>query len=338
MKFAGAKAEQFSAKPDPSAWAVLLFGEDDGVAADAARALIAAWSPKGQEPELIRLEEDAVRRDPASLFDALEAQSLLGEARIIRIQTSGDKIAKILGDAVTDGDGASGAFAARLIVTAGPLQKKSKLRAAFEGARSAAALHFFADEEADLLKLARTRLSSAGAEIEDDALHALVGGLPGHRGLAGAEIEKVALYAYGLDHPIALDDIRALGAAEADAVVHETIEAALDGNGARALSGLDRLEATAASPITLFRALHREAARMLDAHTLGGGDGMRLRPPVYKSQWPAFRDRLAKWPAQRLSRILERLYDAELASKEAGALGWPQLRVLIADLSRAASK
>ena len=70
----------------------------------------------------------------------------------------------------------------------------------------------------------------------------------------------------------------------------------------------------------------------------GGGDiGMKLRPPVFKSDWPAFRTLMSLWSPRRLARTLERIFDAEASIKTAGALGDALIRQLILDLSRAAA-
>ena len=123
MKFAGAKAGQFCTKPDGKIWAHLIFGSDGGVVSDQALALSTSLSAGKPDVEIIRLSDDEIRKDPALFFDALEAVSLLGYDRIIRVQTSGDKIAKLLLEAIALGEEAPDRFAAKLIITAGALAK-----------------------------------------------------------------------------------------------------------------------------------------------------------------------------------------------------------------------
>lgn len=43
MKLQGNRAERFAKKPDPACPFALIFGDDEGVVADAANALIKAW-------------------------------------------------------------------------------------------------------------------------------------------------------------------------------------------------------------------------------------------------------------------------------------------------------
>lgn len=341
MKFAGAQAAKFCKKPDPATWAFLLFGDDDGVIGDAASALRHALCQHPQDAELITLDQDDIRREPAILFDALEARSLLGGDRIIRVRTTGDKIAALLLEAIGLGEDAPGRFDARLIISAGSLQKRSKLRTVIEGAKHACALHFFADDAGDLAGLARAKLASRKVDIEDAALDMLVADLPGHRGMANQEIEKLALFGHGLGRPIATADIKALSTTDAEHALHDLVRDTLAGKTALAHAGLDRLMIAGTSPISILRALQRDVTRLLQAHALagaGGDIGMKLRPPVFKNAWPVFRAQMSLWSPKRLARILERIYDAEATIKNAGPAGTPIVRRLIGELSAVAER
>ncbi|MEO9970645.1 MAG: DNA polymerase III subunit delta [Hyphomonadaceae bacterium] len=341
MKFAGPQANKFCSKPDSKIWACLLFGSDGGVISDQVLTLCTSLSAKHSDPEIIRLSDDEIRKEPALLFDALEAVSLLGYERIIRVQTTGEKIAKLLLEAIAMGEADPDRFAAKLIISAGPLAKRSKLRSTIEAARHAAALHFFDDETADIAELARNKLRADKVEIEDEALAMFAADLPGHRGLANAEIEKLTLFGIGLGRPVSSTDIRALATTDADHGLHDLVDATLSGNPGGALATLDKLAIVGTSPISILRALQREAMRMLAAHNLagsGGEVGMKLKPPVFKNAWPAFRAKLSLWSPKRLARLIERIYDAEEASRTAGGLGLPVVRKLVADLSNVAAK
>ena len=336
MKYSGKKAEGFLQKPDPACWAVLVFSEDEGVANDGARSILAAWG----DLELITLDDDAIKREPALLFDALEAQSLLGDDRAIRVRTNGDKIAALLIEAVSTADQNPGRFAARLVVSAGGLQKRSKLRAGFEAANGAAALQLFEDDAGNIAELVRSALGDVGAKTEPGVIEAFTGDLPGHRGLARQEIEKLSLYAHNLGRPVSIDDIHKLNATDIDQALGFAVISALDGRAKQAMQMLDRVLITGASPITVLRAIQRESQRLLQAHEIGGlqgNVGMKLRPPVWQSDWPAFSARLRNWPPKRIARIIERVYEAEQQVKTAGPTGAPVLRTLMKDIARVAA-
>ncbi len=340
MLLKGRQAEAFARRPDPDIWAVLAFGEDEGLAADAARSLITAWSV-GRPADVSVLDDDAVRKEPALLFDALEAVSLLGDTQIIRLRTSGDKIAALLAEAIETGDRMPGRYAARLVIEAGSLPVKSKLRVAAETAMRSACLQLFADTAGDIDSRVRASLLEAGATIDPDALALFLGDLPGHRAMANMEIEKLCLYARGLGRPLSAADVRSLSGTDIDHDLSGVISAALEGEAARAHRTLDRLGEAGTSPISILRSLQFETLRMLAAHEkMAAGEsnpGKTLRPPVWQSDWPAFRARLGKWSVRRLVRLLERIYEAEQSAKTAGATADAVVRILINDVARAAA-
>ena len=341
MKLQGNSAERFAKKPDPACAFALVFGDDEGVVADTANALIKAWE-KAQPSTVLSLDEDDVKREPAQLFDALEAVSLLGDGSIIRIRTKGEKLFSLLKDVL---DLPPERVAAKLVVQNGSLNTRSKLRTAFEAAPNAAALHLFSDTAADMSDLVRQFLSGRSVEITPDALSLFVGGLPGHRSLANAEMEKLAVYAHNLGRAVSVEDIRALCETNADESARRAVLLALSGEPESAQAELDRVVDAGLSPISLVRLFEMEASRMLEAHALqgdrdGANVGMKLKPPVWKSDWPAFQARLRKWPAPRLTRLVERLYDMELMAKSPGGAGLaePAMRELFTTLYKVAAR
>ena len=108
---------------------------------------------------------------------------------------------------------------------------------------------------------------------------------------------------------------------------------------------MDRVIDAGLSPISLIRLFEMEASRMLEAHALqgeggSGNVGMKLKPPVWKSDWPAFQNRLRKWPAAHLMRLVERLHDLELMAKSPGGAGLaePAMRELFTTLYKVAAR
>lgn len=340
MKASGKSADSFLKSPNPTIWAILIHCEDEGVSADAARALFSAWQRTGPVERIV-LTEDEVSRDPALLFDKLEARSLLGERQVLTLQLSNEKLSKLLLEALDLGETSPGRFDNRLIVSTGLLKSSSKLRKGFEEAMQAASLQMVADTETDLAGLVTDTLKRDHVEIEPDALALFTSGLPGHRRLARAEIDKLALFGMDLGRPISKADIAQLVASDIDHALPALVGAALDGYAGDCLAELDRLEQAGTSSISILRALQREAERLLSAHSLGVRDangGMKLRPPVWRDHWPAFRARLGRWPEARLIRLLSRIHNCEADAKQSGAISPATVRQLVSDVLRVAQR
>ena len=340
MIFKGSAVPRQIQQSGPDLWCVLVFGEDDGVVSDTAEQVGASWAKAGGGANTITLDDDEIRRDPALLYDRIETASLLGETDIIRIRTSGEKIAKHLLDLVERADSIGAGFANKLIILNGSLTKRSKLRSTIEASRTAAAIHVFADSEQSLRDIVESRLKADDVAIDTDALDRFVAYLPGHRGLANQETEKLALYGRGLDSPISTSDIKLLSLTDADSSVRDMIQHAFDGNSEACLAEFDRVSEAGTSAISILRLIEMEAKRLLQAAGLSGGGanvGMKLKPPVWQSEWPAFRSRMDRWSASALTRLIAAVHDHELLAKQTGAGSDPAIRILLLNILKSAS-
>jgi len=339
MKLSGSAAEAFVRRPQADVWCALVFCEDEGVASDAANRLAKAWA--GGEPfEKLSLTEEDISRSPGHFVDRLEARSLLGEQRILTIRLSNEKLSRHFVEAISTGDTLAGRFESKLILICGSLKKSSKLRKSAESAAHSAALQFFADTDADIRELVGAHLNEHNIGIEDPAMELFSDGLPNDRRLVRAELEKLVTYAHDLGRQLIVSDIEAISASGIEARQHALIANALGGQAGQALSELERLETVGISPISLLRGFQREAERLLSAHEQGVTDpnsAMKLRPPVWRAQWPVFRTHLRIWSPAMLLRLLARIRDCEADAKRSGGMAGPATRHLVADILRLAS-
>jgi DNA polymerase-3 subunit delta len=319
MKLAGARALAFCDKPQGKSRIALIFGGDPGLVSTAADMLAQRWAPGIDPFNLIKLSDDDLKRDPQMLADELVARSLLGGDRLVRVridrETSAKPVIEILGDiekAILNPEAA-------WIVEGGDLGKTSKLRGAFEASETAQALQLYADDASTVNDLVTRRLAAAGVAIEPQALANFVAELPGDRRLALSEIEKLELYAVGLGREVNAHDISLLASAEQPRGADDAADAAILGDTAQATLSINRYLDAGGNPISALRTLHFRMMRVIDAVGSGAGSGMRLRPPVFEKEWPAFSRAIRDWRGPALQRTIARLYEAEKSCKQAGA-------------------
>ena len=328
-------------KPDPDLWCMLVFGEDDGVVSDTADQIASAWSSSASGGgKVLTLNDDDIRREPGLLSEHVETGSLLGETDIIRIRTSGEKIAKPVLDLVEQADQSGAGFQNRLLILNGTLNKRSRLRTGIEAARLGAAVHVFADTDQSVRDLVQARLEADSVAIDLDALDRFAADLPGHRGLANQETEKLALFGRDLGRPVSLEDVRQLALTDADTSLRDMVRAALDGNASACLAEYDRVREAGTSAISILRLLELEVKRLIQARGLmgtGGNIGMKLKPPVWQSEWAAFRSRMDRWSAPALTRLLSAIHDHEVQAKQSGAAADAAIRVLLLNILRSAA-
>jgi len=329
MKQAGARALAFCESPPARPRIALIFGGDPGLVSTSADALAKAWAPGVDPINIVKLNDDDLRRDAQLLADELVARSLLGGDRLVRVRAEKDASYKLILEILADVDKGVLTPEASWIIESGELNKANKLRVGFEEADNAVALQLYADDEASIADLVTKRLAAAGVSVEPDALAAFVADLPGDRRLALSEIEKLELYSVGLGRSLRLDDILQLASAEQPRGADDAADAAIAGNAPAAALSVNRFLDAGGNPISALRTLHFRMLRVSDAVASGAGTGGRLRPPIFDKEWPAFSRALRDWPAPTIHRAFTRLYEAEKACKQAGAPAEAILRQLI---------
>ena len=281
----------------------------------------------------MRLEEDAVRKDRALLWDEMAAQSLLGGDRLVRVKADSDSAAETIVAALSDleNDLPAGAF---LLIEGGDLAARSKIRAAFENASRAVVMPFYDDEPDALANLAKTELAAAHVKLTPDAQALLESSLPADRALLRGEIEKLRLFAHERKEPLGYADVAALLAVEEEAALDDATSAAAGGRAGDAVEALKRSEAAGISAI---RALERRLLRLMEARTLmeagsqAADAAQKLRPPVFWKERDAFNAQLRAWSLGALAAALDALWKAQLRAMTAGA---PQ-ELIAADAFRA---
>ncbi|MDP3494634.1 MAG: DNA polymerase III subunit delta [Hyphomonadaceae bacterium] len=329
MKQAGPRALAFCDKPQGATKIALIFGADPGLVSTSADTLARNWLPSPDPFNIIKLHDDDLKRDPQMLGDELVARSLMGGERLIRVRVEKDASSKHLLEILADIDKGALTPEAFLIIEASELNKTNRLRLGFEESKSAIALQLYADDEATVSDLVTKRLAAAGVAMEPEALAAFVADLPGDRRLALSELEKVELYAVGLGRHVTLSDISQLASAEQPRGADDAADAAILGDAPQATLSINRYLDAGGNPISALRTLHFRMLRVSDAVASNAGTGMRLRPPVFDKEWPAFSRAIREWHPVAIHRTFTRLYEAEKGCKQAGAPSDAILKTLI---------
>ena len=330
MKISGAGADRFARSPDPGVRAVLLHGPDRGLSRERAAAIAARWTPDPNDPFAVATMTDAdLKADPARLADEAAAMSLTGGARLVRVRLDSDNAT--VAAFVTALEAGEAQAEAKILVEAGELTPRSKLRAAFGDAKCAAEIGSYPDTPAQLANIAESMLEAEGLALDRDAKGRLADLLPSDRGFARAEIEKLILYKgpkgarTAGDDAITLVDLAAALSAGAESDLDDLADAATTGSVGVADAALRRLLEAGESPIGILRALSRHLLRLqeargrLDSGASGDAAMSALRPPVFVMRKRAFGAALSRWSARALDSALREALEIEVKLKGSGA-------------------
>ncbi len=328
MKLATAQIEAFVRKPDPATRIILLFGPDSGMVRSRADMIAAQIVPGQDDPfRIARLTGAALTEDSALLRDEMAAQALGGGRRLVRVQQAGDGMTSLLADilgAIPDGD-------TLLLIEAGDLDKRSKLRALAEGeSKLIAAIPCYVDDGAGRIKIIEGMLAQEHLKAGREAVQALMNALPPDRMAMQREIEKLSLYigpaadGNGGGRLVAVDDVTACVTDAANAELDDLAQSVAGGNSEVALRFLDRLFGEQTSGVAIMRALQRHLSRLSTARQyVDQGQSAeaalkKLQPPVFWKYESAMAAQVKRWDAIMLDRGLRELMDAEAALKRTG--------------------
>lgn len=318
MKLSAREADRYFARPDPDKTGILIYGADAMRVSLKRQQLLKALLGENAEEEmrLTRLAGGDLRKDSAQLLDAVKAVGFFPGTRAVFVEDAGDGAAPAVQAALQDwapGD-------AQIVVTAGALKATSKLRKAFEGHGNAFAVGLY-DDPPSREEIERTLTEKGIRDIPRDSMAALtdLANTLGPGDFAQT-IEKLALYKFGDELPVSLEDIEACAPRSTEAALDDVLNVVAEGRTGEIGPLLSRLQAQGTNAVSLcigatrhFRTLYTAAA---DPGGAAAGVG-RLRPPVYGKR----RDRIVRqaqsWGAANLETALTVLTDTDLQLRSA---------------------
>ncbi|WP_026362985.1 DNA polymerase III subunit delta [Methylopila sp. M107] len=313
--------DAFLARPQPDAFAVLIYGPDAGLVAERAAALAARAVAGSDDPfALVRLEGDDLASDPGRLADEARTIALFGGNRVIRARVGGRSVIAAV-EALLDGPQPE----SLTILEAGDLKKTAPLRALCEKHRHAAALPCYPDESGAREKLIDEEMRAAGLTISPEARALLSASLSPDRLAARHDVQKLCLYAMGGGR-IELDDVSAIVAEAGEVGMDEAVDAAFAGKPVEVAAALKALRASGTPASVALAAGLRHA---LALHKLRGqiDEGRSPRSVVESAHMIHFRRKpsveraLGAWTGPRLLDAVTRLAGAVAQSRKAAGTG-----------------
>lgn len=339
MKVPPARLDSFCTTLPTSVQVVLLFGPDTGAVRWRALQIAKQIVPSGDDPfRITLLTSEAIAAEPSRLFDALAAQALGGGRCLVRVPQAEEKMAAALSQLLQDPPGGD----TLLLLEAGELDKRSKLRALAEGDNPAiAALACYPEEGAERARLIAGWLKNHGHGIAGDALELLATITPPDRLALFSELEKLSLYA-GQGAALTLGDVQAALGDAAAVDLDMMVLAVADGDRAALDDTLRRLMAENAAPVALLRAAQRHMLRLYETRVrMDGGQSVKdamgkLQPRVFWKAEAQFAKQVQRWNAEKLQRALAALVEAEAQCKRSGLPDQTLTQQLLFTLARAA--
>ena len=322
MKISPAVADKFVKSPPQDICAVLVYGPDTGLVRERGALLLKAVVDDPGDPfRYVELTASALREDRTRLLDEAAAMSLTGGRRCVGLKGATDAVSEIVSDLVSDITPDN----ALVVIEAGELGPRAKLRKLFEGAKNAAAIACYSDDARAVESVVRETLSNHGLTVSRDAMRYLCENLGGDRLVSRSELEKLALYKGGDGSEITLPDAVSCIGDSTDMTLDDLAFAAASGDLTNLTRLMDRARQEGATAISILRALSRHFQRLYLANGMiaegkSPDQAMKsLRPPVFFKQTGAFGAQCTRWSLPQLAEVTDGIGEAEASCKTTGA-------------------
>lgn len=331
MKLEARRVAAFLRDPG-SCRVVLLHGEDAGLIRERAEALVRTAAGSLDDPfRVAELERDSLDQLPAEAASL----SLSGGRRVVRVRDATDAAAGAVGEVL------AGSGEALVVLEAGGLGGRSRLRSLIESARGAAAIACYPDEGSGLEETIRSTLAASGVAADADAQAWLAAQLGADRGTTRQELSKLALYA-GPGGRVDLASAMACVGDLAGLSLDDALFAATAGDPVTTDRALGLALAEGASPVGVLRAglMHLQRLHRMRLAMDGGLSAREAikaaRPPVFFRRVEPVARALRLWPPGSLLEALEGLAQAERSCKRTAAPGETICRNAVLGLARQA--
>lgn len=304
MKLNAAEATRFIERPDRTLAAVLIYGPDEAETTERKNKLVTNILGRGREKDLslTRISGAELRKDPAHLLDSLKSDGFFSDQRVVIAEEITDTHSAAIESAVK----AARAGDAFLIVAAGSLTPRSKLRKFFESARNAASAPCYGPQISP--GLLSEMITAAGGRAAPAALDLLVETCRNSSVAATRElIEKLVLYRLADHSEIAPEDIALFAEAESDADSDELTDAVLLGKADLIGGLLARMESQGQSTVSITISLSRRLRAIHYLLSQAGNPGQAinsLRPPIYGPRRDMLLNQAKLWPRKSVETAL----------------------------------
>jgi len=307
LKLEAGRVEGFLREPG-GAKVVLVYGPDGGLVAERAVRLVKAVV--GSTDDAFRYAEIS---DAGRLLEEATAASLMGGRRAVRLRDAGESAVKAVEKFLAEKSDTL------VVLEAGDLTAKSKLRALVEKHSSAVAVACYAVDAQKLPLVVRERLRAEGVAIEPEAADWVAAHIGGEEGVIRQAVELLALYA-GAEKKLALGDVAAALADGGESSIQEAVDAALTGDAAGVDRAISLSYEEGVSPVALVRMFLAEVMRLrVIADGARGGSVSEAmsaaRPPVFYKRQPVVTKMLSLWSVPALTEAVKAGLAAEIACK-----------------------
>ena len=289
----------------------LLYGKNEGLKTDCINQIL-----EKNDGKVFNYEEKQVKEEVESFYENILSGSLFENSKIIIINRSTDKIFYTIRDLIN-----RSLTNVKIIINAGILETRSKLRSLFEKNNDLICIPTYPDNNDTLARLAATILRKENITISQQNINLIVEKCNGDRKNLKIEIEKIKIF--GKDKKrITTGEILKLINLSENYELSELIDNSLAKNKNKIINILNENNYNAEDCIVILRTflskakrIHKLAIEFEKNHDINKTINS-AKPPIFWKDKEIVKVQLKKWKSKKIKVLINKINDIELKIKK----------------------
>ena len=289
----------------------LLYGKNEGLKTDCINQIL-----EKNDGKVFNYDENQIKDQTESFYENLLSGSLFESTKIILINRASDKIYNIVLDLIE-----RNMTNAKIIINAGVLETRSKLRSLFEKNKDLICIPTYPDSNDALARLAGTIFRKENILISQQNINLIVEKCNGDRKNLKTEIEKIKIF--GKDKKrVSTGEILKLINLSENYELSELIDNSLAKNKNKIISILNENNYNAEDCIVILRTflskakrIHKLAIQLEKNHDIDKTINS-AKPPIFWKDKEIVKVQLKKWKSKKIKVLINKINDIELKIKK----------------------
>lgn len=292
---------------------ILFYGENQGLKEEFKKNIKEA----NKNNEKLNLLQDEIIKNENLLINEISNKSLFNDKKIIFIDQVNEKILNIIEEMAED------VSDEKIVIFAGNLEKKSKLRSYFEKSKLCGIVACYQDNEITIKKIITNKLSDYQG-LSTQVINFIIQNTGLNRSKVNNEIEKIK--SCFLEKKINLEKIDLLLNIKTNDDFNKLKDEALKGNKIKTNKLLADTVFEPESNIYYLNSINQRINKLYEIEKLKQNNSntetlvSSLKPPIFWKDKPVLIEQTNKWNENKIKKALEKTYTVELQIKTGSAI------------------
>lgn len=292
---------------------ILFYGENQGLKEEFKKNIKEA----NKNNEKLNLLQDEIIKNENLLINEISNKSLFNNKKIIFIDQVNEKILNIIEEMAED------VSDEKIVIFAGNLDKKSKLRSYFEKSKLCGIVACYQDNEITIKKIITNKLSDYQG-LSTQVINFIIQNTGLNRSKVNNEIEKIK--SCFLEKKINLEKIDLLLNIKTNDDFNKLKDEALKGNKIKTNKLLADTVFEPESNIYYLNSINQRINKLYEIEKMKQNNSntetlvSSLKPPIFWKDKPVLIEQTNKWNENKIKKALEKTYTVELQIKTGSAI------------------